>query len=135
MVDNLYKHHFSDENISTRKKIIKINELIANHEEKIANPLLEFISSNKNINLIGKTRIVNRNRAPTIACTFNNKSSKTVAKELVNQGIATRNDNFYAWRCLKYLGIDTSDGVVRLSMTHYNNYTDTEKVIKALEKI
>ena len=133
--DNLYNHHFSNVNVNIRKKIMKINELIANHEEKIANPLLEFISSNKNINLIGKTRIINRNRAPTIACTFNNKSSKTVAKELVNQGIATRNDNFYAWRCLKALGIDTEDGVVRMSLVHYNSNEDVNKLIDALKNI
>ena len=133
--DNLYKHHFSDANVNIKKKIIKINELIANHEEKIANPLLEFISSNKNINLIGKTGIINRNRAPTIACTFNNKSSKTVAKELVNQGIATRNDNFYAWRCLKALGIDTEDGVVRMSLVHYNSDDDVNKLIDAVKNI
>ena len=60
--DNLYKHHFSDDiNVDIRKKIVKINELIADHEEKIANPLLEFISSNKDINLIGKNRIISRN--------------------------------------------------------------------------
>ena len=85
--------------------------------------------------MIGKTRIINRNRAPTIACTFNNKSSKAIAKELVNQGIATRNDNFYAWRCLKALGIDTEDGVVRTSLVHYNSEEDVEKLIKALKKI
>ena len=133
--DNLYKHHFSNENINIRKKIDKINELIANHEEKIANPLLDIISSNKNINLIGKNRIKNRNRAPTIACTFNNKSSKTVAKELVNQGIATRNDNFYAWRCLKALGINTEDGVVRMSLVHYNSNDDVNKLIDAIKNI
>ena len=134
--DNLYKHHFSDDiNVDIRKKIVKINELIADHEEKIANPLLEFISSNKDINLIGKTRIISRNRAPTIACTFNDKSSKTVAKELVNQGIATRNDNFYAWRCLKALVIDTNDGVVRMSLVHYNSNEDVNKLIDALKNI
>ena len=133
--DNLYNHHFSNVNVNIRKKIMKINELIANHEEKIANPLLEFISSNKNINLIGKTRIINRNRAPTIAFTFIDKSSKIVAKELVRQGIATRNDNFYAWRCLKALGIDTNDGVVRTSFVHYNTTEDINKLINALKKI
>ena len=54
---------------------------------------------------------------------------------LVSDKIATRNVNFYAWRCLKSLGIDLDDGVVRLSMTHYNNYQDTETVINSLQKI
>ena len=33
---------------------------------------------------------------------------------LVDNNIATRNDNFYAWRCLEALGIDTDDGVGEL---------------------
>ena len=133
--DNLYKHHFSEHKVSTREKINQINEIISNHEEKIANPLLEFINSHKNIRLIGKNKIENKNRAPTIAFTFNNKSSKTVAQELVNQGIATRNDNFYAWRCLKALGIDTEDGVIRTSLVHYNSQDDVTKLINALKNI
>ena len=64
-----------------------------------------------------------------------NKSSKKFAEELVSYNIATRNDNFYAWRCLEYLGIDTKDGVIRLSMTHYNSNEDTNKLLKALSKI
>jgi selenocysteine lyase/cysteine desulfurase len=42
---------------------------------------------------------------------------------------------FYAWRCLKALNIDTEDGLVRLSMTHYNSIEDTNAVLKALEQI
>ena len=54
---------------------------------------------------------------------------------MVQSKIATRNDNFYAWRCLKHMGIDTDDGVVRISMAHYNTLDETKKVIKALETI
>ena len=66
---------------------------------------------------------------------MNNKSSKELSSELVQQGIATRNDNFYAWRCLKALGIDTDDGVVRTSMVHYNTHEDVKKLIEALKDI
>ena len=44
-------------------------------------------------------------------------------------------DNFYAWRCLKSLGIDTADGVVRISLTHYNNMDEVEKLISCIDKI
>jgi len=64
-----------------------------------------------------------------------NKSSKDVSSELVNSGIATRNDNFYAWRCLMALGIDVDDGVVRTSMVHYNTHEDVDNLINALKKI
>ena len=133
--NNLYNHHFPDENNTLRKKIEKINELISNHEEQIANPLLEYLNSRNDIKLIGKKKIENKNRAPTIAFTFVNQSSKKISDQLVKNGIATRNDNFYAWRCLKALNIDTDDGVVRTSMVHYNTHEDVEKLISALKKI
>jgi len=133
--DGLYNHHFPNQENSLRKKIEIINQLITKHEEQIANPLLEYLNSRDEIMLIGKKKIENKNRAPTIAFKFNNKSSKEVSNQLVLNGIATRNDNFYAWRCLKALGIDTNDGVVRTSMVHYNTHEDVEKLINALKKI
>ncbi|MDP0559981.1 MAG: aminotransferase class V-fold PLP-dependent enzyme, partial [Candidatus Thioglobus sp.] len=133
--NNLYEHHFPGQDASTRGKIEAVNELIAKHETEIANPLLDYINTRDDINLIGKTKISNKDRAPTIAFTMNNKSSKELSSDLVKQGIATRNDNFYAWRCLKALGIDTDDGVVRTSMVHYNTHEDVKKLIEALMDI
>ena len=132
---NLFEHHFPGENHSIREKIHKVNKLIANHEKEIANPLLEYLNSRSDIKLIGKTKISNKDRAPTIAFTMDNKSSKDLSSELVKHGIATRNDNFYAWRCLLAMGIDVDDGVVRTSMVHYNSHDDVEKLINALKKI
>ena len=133
--NNLYEHHFPGQDASTRGKIEAVNELIATHEMEIANPLLDYINTRDDINLIGKTKISNKDRAPTIAFTMNNKSSKELSSDLVKQGIATRNDNFYAWRCLKALGIDTDDGVVRTSMVHYNTHEDVSNLINALKTI
>ena len=133
--NNLYEHHFPDKNASTRGKIEAVNELISKHEMEIANPLLDYINTRDDINLIGKTKISNKDRAPTIAFTIKNKSSKDVSSELVKNGIATRNDNFYAWRCLKALGINVDDGVVRTSMVHYNTHEDVSNLISALKTI
>ncbi len=133
--NNLYDHHFDKLENNIKNKIKKINELISNHEEMITNPLLEYINSRNDIRLIGKKMIENRNRAPTIAFTVKNLSSKEISSKLIKKGIATRNDNFYAWRCLKALGINTDDGVVRTSIVHYNTHEDVEKLISALKTI
>ncbi len=132
--ENFYNHHFQNKDIDILSKIKKINGLISKHEEKIANPVLDYINDRKDLNLIGKKRITNKDRAPTIAFTSNKLSSNKLSKILVDNNIATRNDNFYAWRCLKYLGIDTEDGVVRISMVHYNNKEDANKLLTALDK-
>ncbi|MDC0058219.1 aminotransferase class V-fold PLP-dependent enzyme, partial [Pelagibacteraceae bacterium] len=102
---SLYDHHFEDKNKSVIEKIERINELISKHEEEIGNPVLKYISDRKDFSLIGKSKIVNKNRAPTISFTVKNQTSKKVSDKLVENYIATRNDNFYAWRCLQALGI------------------------------
>ena len=131
----LYNQHFNEESISIRDKINKINDLISIHEEDLANPILDYVSKRDDLKLIGKNKITNKNRAPTISFTSKKISSEEVSSILVSNNIATRNDNFYAWRCLNYLGIDHDDGVVRLSLVHYNSIADSEKIIKILEKV
>ncbi len=134
-IEKLYNHHFENDKITLRNKVEKVNDLISKHEEIIANPILEYINNNKKLKLIGKNIITNKNRAPTVSFTARDKSSKELSKILVANKIATRNDNFYAWRCLDALKIDTNDGVVRVSMTHYNSIKDTNKLIEVLENI
>ena len=94
--------------------------------------VLQSSRENK-IKLIGKQRVENKNRAPTISFTVEGITSEKVSEALVSQDIAIRNDNFYAWRCLRALGIDTDDGVVRASMVHYNNLDDIDKLIQAFK--
>jgi len=132
---SLFEHHFNDIKFSIRDKIIKINNLISAHEEEIANPILEYIFDRKDLKLIGKNRIINKNRAPTISFFSKKKSSKEISNQLLKNKIATRNDNFYAWRCLSSLGIDTEDGVVRISLVHYNSKKEVNLLLKALAQI
>ncbi|MDA0968425.1 MAG: aminotransferase class V-fold PLP-dependent enzyme [Proteobacteria bacterium] len=132
---SLYFHHFDNNKLTIREKIEKINDLISKHEEKVANPILEYIHNRSDLKLIGKKQIHNKNRAPTISFISNKKSSKEISEILVKEKIATRNDNFYAWRCLEALGINTHDGLVRLSLTHYNTLNETDKLIESLKKV
>ncbi len=132
-LENVYNHHFDDK--FNAKKISRINQLISKHEENLGNPVLDYISNRKDLKLIGKNKIKNKNRAPTISFVSKNKTSRSISDELVKNGIATRNDNFYAWRCLKHLGIDTNDGVVRISIVHYNNNEDINNLLNSMDKI
>ena len=101
----------------------------------IANPILNYLHERKDLNLIGKNKINNKDRAPTISFYSNKKTSKEISETLNKYKIATRNDNFYAWRCLNHLGINTNDGVVRLSIVHYNSEQEVKNVLDVLEKI
>jgi selenocysteine lyase/cysteine desulfurase len=56
-----------------------------------------------------------------------------VTHKLQDSGIGTENGNFYAHRLIGDLGIDTEDGVVRLSLVHYGNQQEVECILVALD--
>ena len=111
-----------------------IHDLILQHENSLAAPILEFLNSHSAVRLIGKTNVVDNDRAPTIAFKPLQHSSQSIAHCLQDGGIGTENGNFYAHRLVSDLGIDVDDGIVRLSLLHYNTQQDVEKILQQLDK-
>ena len=131
--EDIYNHHFSDQNLNLYEKGKKIFTLIYSHEEQLMEKLLSFLKTKNNVTLIGKSTHLRNERMPTVSFTVKNKSSLSIAQEAGKNGIGIRNGDFYAWRCLKGLGIDTNDGVIRISMVHYNSVEEVEKLINFLD--
>jgi selenocysteine lyase/cysteine desulfurase len=63
------------------------------------------------------------------------RSSAAIAAELASVGIGAGVGNFYAWRLLQALGIETTDGVVRVSLVHYTSSEDVGRLIAALRPL
>ena len=132
--DDLYRHHFGDSDNSRNAQLQDIHQLILQHENELAAPILDFIDGHPGLHLIGKSHTRDNDRAPTIAFRSSQQSSAQLARKLQDQGIGTENGNFYAHRLIRDLGIDTEDGVVRLSLVHYGNADDVERILAALDK-
>jgi selenocysteine lyase/cysteine desulfurase len=130
--DLLYKHHFGDSDIDRPQKLAAIHDLIIQHENKLAAPILDFLDTHSGVRLIGKSNINDGDRAPTIAFKPLQQSSQSLANSLQNAGIGTENGDFYAHRLVSDLGIDPEDGVVRLSLVHYNTMHDVDKILREL---
>jgi selenocysteine lyase/cysteine desulfurase len=61
--------------------------------------------------------------------------SKHIAQQLAEQQIGVGAGDFYALRCVEALGMDPDDGVVRVSMVHYNTAEEVQKLIEGLDTI
>ena len=131
--EDLYNHHFSNQKLNLYEKAKEIFKLVYSHEEQLMEKLLSFLKSKNNIKLIGKSTHLRNERMPTVSFTVKDKSSLSIAQTAGKNGIGIRNGDFYAWRCLKALGINTDDGVVRTSMVHYNTQDDVDVLINALK--
>jgi selenocysteine lyase/cysteine desulfurase len=62
--------------------------------------------------------------------------SGDLARRLAEQKIAVRSGHFYALRCLEALGItDPEDGVLRVSMVHYNTDDEVQRLAESLQNL
>ena len=111
-----------------------LHGLIQQHENALAAPILDFLDNHADTRLIGKTHIDDNDRAPTIAFRPLKQSAKSLVHRLQDHGIGTENGNFYAHRLVTDLGIDPEDGVVRLSLVHYNTLADADRIVSELDK-
>ena len=78
--ENLYNHHYKNKDLSILNKVKKINNLISLHEQEIANPILKHIHERKDLRLIGKNQIKDKDRAPTISFISKKKLQKKYLK-------------------------------------------------------
>jgi cysteine desulfurase family protein (TIGR01976 family) len=110
-----------------------VRQLFRDYECERLQPLLDFLASCRKVRLIGSTTAAAR--TPTVAFTVAGQSSAAIARELAIRGIGAGVGNFYAWRLLQALGIDTTDGVIRVSLVHYTSSEDVDRLIAALRPL
>jgi selenocysteine lyase/cysteine desulfurase len=110
-----------------------VRTLFRGHETALLQPLLDFLSQHPRVRMIGRLRA--EDRAPTVAFTVQGSSSAGIASALGKQDLGVGVGNFYAYRLLQALGIDTDDGAIRTSFVHYTSRPEVERLIAALDQL
>ena len=131
----LYEHHFgstAEADIDLCAKGESIQALLSQNEEKLLQPLLDYLVSKNSVRLLGPSKA--NLRASTVAVELREPGAE-VAKKLASHGIMAGGSSFYGDRCLKGMGIDPAHGVLRLSFVHYTNSDEVEKLIGALDQV
>jgi cysteine desulfurase family protein (TIGR01976 family) len=125
------RHGFGDKPVQARAAAIR--SLFREHETALLQPLLDYLSHHPKVRLIGKDRAPER--APTVAFTVDGHRSTELASRLSKFKLGVGVGNFYAYRLLKALGIDTDDGALRASFVHYTSREEIDRLIKALDSL
>ncbi len=107
---------------------------IAAHEERLAEPLLDYLDSRDDVRIIGERSPASELRVPTIAFTVNGRHARELPAALDEHRVAIRWGDFYAHRAMSALGLHEQGGVVRVSMVHYNTLEEVERLIDALDR-
>jgi len=130
-VDALHAHHFAAEP-DARQRNRAVHDLMRAQEVAVVAPLLDYLAARNDLRLLGPRRA--EDRAPTVAVALD-RAAEPVSEALGREGIACWAGDFYAVRPLEAMGINLSNGVLRMSATHYTSEKDVSQLIAALDRV
>ena len=133
--NDLHKHHFGESDLGVHERARQTFELVGDHEAKLANLLLDYLKDREDIRILGQDHATPGGRASTIAFHARAMPSKHIAEQLADSKIGVGAGDFYALRCVEALGMDPADGVVRVSMVHYNTVEEVTKLVETIDSI
>ncbi len=108
---------------------------IARQENALTDRLLGWLATRDDIEVIGSARNESGRRVPTIAFRISGLGSGEVASAMDAHGIAIRFGDFHSRRLIEALDEDHDEGVVRVSLVHYNTVEEVDLLIAALSEI
>ncbi|MFT5283954.1 MAG: cysteine desulfurase family protein (TIGR01976 family) [Planctomycetota bacterium] len=108
---------------------------ISAHEEVLAERLLAFLRERSDVTIIGSEDSSAAVRVPTISFVHESLLSSAIVNRVDPHGLGIRFGHFYAAQLIDVLNLNSSDGVVRVSMVHYNTIEEVDRLIELLQSV
>ena len=130
-----YTQHFPKDKESSVLMLKRSYEVIAQHEQKLAQRLLDFLNENPKVKIIGNPEADAARRVPTISFIHEDLKSNEIVEQIDDYRIGIRFGDFYAKKLVEDFGLTDKNGVVRVSLVHYNTEEEVQRLIWALDKV
>ncbi|AFZ37734.1 cysteine desulfurase family protein [Stanieria cyanosphaera PCC 7437] len=119
-----------------RTAIVTAMTAIANYERELCQHLITKLLQIPGLTFYGISAPQKFNwRTPTVAIRLREQTPYAVAKALGDRGIFTWHGNFYALGLTERLGIESSGGLLRIGLVHYNSIAEIDRLLTALLEI
>lgn len=120
---------------STRSVIERAFNRMEDLELPLQRALIEFLTSKPGVRVVGPAS-AGLERVPTVSFTKEGRRSADIVSEIDATGkFGIRNGNMYAYRMCKSIGLDVDDGVVRVSLVHYNSVDEVRRLAGVLDSL
>jgi len=110
-------------------------DAIAAHEEKLAAILLGYLATKPGVRILGEPAPDRERRIATISFAVEGRNASEIPAALDPHKIGIRYGDFHSRRLIHDLGLADRQGVVRVSMAHYNTVEEMERVVACLEPV
>jgi len=128
----LHDHHFDQPALPLHEKARRVSRLMNEHESRICASLLNALRELP-VRIFGRDTM--EGREANLAIRSERIPSADLVQRLAERDIAAKNGHFYAYRLLKAMEVpDLNDGVLRLSLSHYNTEEEVERCVVALRE-
>ncbi|WP_339515169.1 cysteine desulfurase-like protein [Pseudomonas sp. RL_15y_Pfl2_60] len=101
-------------------------------ENLLAETLLAYLREAPGVRIIGKPRVTNGDRVPTISFVVEGVQSEAIVRRIDPARIGIRFGDFYARHLINELGLAQQGGVVRVSIAHYNTVEEMTRLVACL---
>jgi selenocysteine lyase/cysteine desulfurase len=131
-LETLASHH-GVECGSSQESMTAAFELIAAQEAALVAPLIDYLGHRADAKIIGRSTSDAESRVATVAFEIEGKPSTEVVALLQERQIAARFGDFYARRGVARMPLAHADGLVRVSLAHYNHPDEVARLLEALD--
>ena len=128
-------HHHKRPSPGDREAFARVYDMFAAHEATLAERLLSLLRDHPKVQIIGPETSDPAVRVPTIAFTVEGRKASEIPPLLDARKLAIRWGHFYASDAIEALGLGERDGVVRVSLVHYNTLDEVERLVAALDEL
>jgi selenocysteine lyase/cysteine desulfurase len=120
-----------------RETVLAAYEAMAAMEQPLQEQLMGYLAGAPGVTVVGPSGCAGR--VPTVSFVHESKASPEIARALQQRGFALRSGHMYAHRLISGLqlrgGAPPEEGVVRVSLLHYNMPEEVQRLIGALEEV
>ncbi|MBI4660814.1 MAG: aminotransferase class V-fold PLP-dependent enzyme [Verrucomicrobia bacterium] len=103
------------------------------YEQELISYLIEHILAIDGVRFFGiRERGRVSERAPTVAIRYKDEHPRATAERLARAGICVWDGNYYAINLSECLGVESTGGMVRVGLTHYNTRDEINRLLAAL---
>lgn len=118
-----------------RAAVERAFDAITAHEAKLTGRLLDFLHARPGVRVVGHPSADPSRRVSIVSFVVDGLPSRSVVEAVDPHRIGIRFGHFYSVRLIRALGLDDDDGVVRVSMVHYNTAEEVDRLIAVLGTI
>ncbi len=120
---------------TSRELLAAAFEAIACHEGETVAPLLDFLRGREGVRLLGVADSAPGRRVATVSVVLEGRSSSEIPLHLDAHRIGIRYGDFHARRLIQDLGLAERNGVVRISLAHYNTPDEIALLCNCLDEV